>query len=208
MIGYASVTRTKKNLAALRSSGWRILITPENPKPPDGFQFAIDNGAWGYYQRSEAFDAAAFERLIERYGGMADFVIAPDMVAGGMRSLEFSLKWLPKLRHFRRSLLPLQDGMHPSEVSDVLRSYSGCGLFLGGSTEFKLREMYSWGMLACACRRYYHVGRVNTARRIRLAAEAGADSFDGTSASRYAVTVPLLDAARSQPSLLVPALAI
>ena len=118
---------------------------------------------------------------------------------------EFSLKWLPKLRHFRRPLIALQDGMQPQDIMDVLRSYSSAGLFLGGRTEWKLREMYSWGMLACACRRYYHIGRVNTARRIRLAAEAGADSFDGTSASRYSVTVPLLDAARAHPSLLVPA---
>ena len=44
-------------------------------------------------------------------------------------------------------------------------------------------------------------GRVNTQRRIRLCAAAGADSFDGTSASRYAVTLPGLDSARRQPDL-------
>jgi len=59
-------------------------------------------------------------------------------------------------------------------------------------------------MVAAERRRYFHVGRVNTARRIRLCAEAGADSFDGTSVSRYAQTLPLLESARQQPSLLAP----
>ena len=88
----------------------------------------------------------------------------------------------------------------------MLRAYPNLGIFLVGSTEWKLKTMYAWGMMACGARRYYHVGRVNSARRIRLAAEAGADSFDGTSATMFSCTVPLLDAARSQPSLLVPSM--
>lgn len=88
----------------------------------------------------------------------------------------------------------------------VLRQNVRVGLFLGGTTEYKIREMYAWGMVAHAWRRWFHVGRVNTRRRIRLCAEAGADSFDGTSASMYSSTVPLLQAARLQPSLLTPAM--
>ena len=38
-----------------------------------------------------------------------------------------------------------------------------------------------------------HVGRVNTARRIRLCAEAGVNSFDGTSATMYACTLSVGD---------------
>jgi hypothetical protein len=59
-------------------------------------------------------------------------------------------------------------------------------------------------MVAAAWRRHYHVGRVNTARRIRLCAEAGADSFDGTSVTMFSCTLPLLESARRQPSLLAP----
>lgn len=208
MIGYASNTGTRRNLSALRAAGWRLLLTPENQSRRDGFQFGIDNGAWTAHQQKTPFDSPAFEKLVEKYGPLADFVIVPDIVAGGMRSLEFSLSWLPKLRGLRRLLLPIQDGMEPPCVMDALREWSTLGLFLGGSTEFKVRTVYQWGMLACAARRYYHVGRVNTARRIRLCAEAGADSFDGTSASRFACTLPLLQAARSQPSLLIPTMSM
>jgi len=35
MIGYASNTGTKKNLEALRKAGWRVLLTPENPRRPE-----------------------------------------------------------------------------------------------------------------------------------------------------------------------------
>jgi hypothetical protein len=205
MIGYASNTGTRRNLAALRDHGWRILLTPDNPKPPENLHFAIDNGAWKAHQQHVPFDAEAFAGLVELYGCAADFVVLPDIVGGGDRSLAFSIEWLPRLRHLKHLLLPIQDGMTAHDVGMVLRQNVKVGLFLGGSTEFKLREMYAWGMVAHAWRRWFHIGRVNTRRRIQLSAEAGADSFDGTSASMYSVSLPLLDAARMQPSLLTPA---
>ena len=206
MIAYASNTGTLRNVDAIRKAGWRVLLTPKDlgRRPHSGIPFALDNGAWTAFQQKRPFDDARFLRLVESHGAMADFVIVPDIVAGGTKSLDFSLSWIPRLRHLRRLLLPLQDGMTVERISDVLRDHPRLGLFLGSSTEWKLKTMYSWGVVACASRRYYHVGRVNTMRRIRLAAEAGADSFDGTSVSMYAITLPLLDAARRQPSLLVP----
>lgn len=204
MIGYASNTGTLRNLAALRAAGWRILLTPQNPKPRDGIRHGIDNGAWPAFKNNTEFDGKAFFDLVERAGGSADFVVVPDIVAGGMNSLAFSLSWLPRLRHVWRLLLPVQDGMDVQSVSNVLHAWSGLGIFLGGSTEWKLKTMYGWGMLAAALGRHYHVGRVNTVRRIRLAAEAGAHSFDGTSATMYSCNLPMLEAARSQPSLLTP----
>lgn len=204
MIGYASNTGTRRNLAALRKAGWRLLLTPSNRTERDGFSYGIDNDAWRCHQQKIPFDGNAFMRLVDNSGHGADFVILPDIVADGDRSFEFSMLWVPKLRHLRRVLLPLQDGMTVSNVEQFLRENLNAGLFLGGSTEYKLATMYEWGVRACAARRWYHVGRVNTARRIRLAAEAGATSFDGTSATMYSETLPLLEAARQQPSLLVP----
>lgn len=197
---YASNTGTLRNLAALSKAGWRIIVTPAKPVPPMNMGYAIDNGAFG----KDGFQGEPFLRLVERFGSAADFVVLPDIVAGGLRSLELSLSWLPRLRHVQTLLLPLQDGMTAHDIGMVLRQNPKVGLFLGGSTDFKLREMYAWGMVAHAWKRHFHVGRVNTARRIRLCAEAGADSFDGTSATMYSVTLPLLDCARKQPSLLRP----
>jgi hypothetical protein len=202
MIPYASNTGTRRNLAALRANGWRLLLTPDNATPRDGLRFAIDNGAFA----KDGFKPEPFRALVDRLGAAADFVVLPDIVAGGADSLSLSVSWIPRLRGIRSLLLPIQDGMTAHDVGMVLRQNVQVGLFLGGSTEFKLREIYGWGMVAHAWKRYYHVGRVNTARRIRLAAEAGADSFDGTSATRYACTLPLLEAARQQPSLITPRL--
>lgn len=203
MIGYASNTGTRRNLAALKASGWRILITPSNPKPPNGFRYGVDNGAWKAYQQGTEFDGESFARLVDAHGFDADFVVLPDIVAGGMQSLGLSVSWIPRLPGLRL-LLPVQDGMHPDAVVKVLAAHLSVGVFLGGSTEYKIREMRRWGVIAATMERWYHVGRVNTARRIRLCAEAGATSFDGTSATMFSCTVPLLDAARRQPSLLSP----
>ena len=104
-------------------------------------------------------------------------MVLPDIVGGGLDSLALSVSWIPKLRTLKNLLLPLQDGMDAEAVGSVLREHRNVGLFLGGTTEFKLREIYAWGMVAASWRRWYHVGRVNTARRIRLCAEAGATSF-------------------------------
>jgi len=60
-------------------------------------------------------------------------------------------------------------------------------------------SMPQWGRLAKAAGCHLHVGRVNTARRVQLCAAAGANSFDGTSVSRYSNMLPLLDNALRQP---------
>lgn len=182
-----------------------MLLTPTDPRPPEGFRFAIDNGAWRAFVQGLPFDAEGFMKLVDAQGAAADFVVVPDKVCEGMRSLEFSLSWMEQLRGLRRLLLPLQDGMSAADVGAVLRREPKLGIFLGGSTEWKLKTMYGWGMLAAGLGCHYHVGRVNTVRRIRLCAEAGADSIDGTSASRFSCNVPKLEAARNQASLLTPA---
>jgi hypothetical protein len=125
-----------------------------------------------------------------------------------MESLAFSRSWLGRLGTVWKLLLPVQDGMETAAVAEMLQAHRNLGIFLGGSTEWKLKTMYGWGMVAAAFDRHYHIGRVNTARRIRLAAEAGAQSFDGTSATRFSCTLPLLEASRQQPSLLIPERAI
>lgn len=200
MIPYASNTGTRRNLSALKAAGWRLLLTPDNPTPRDGLRFGIDNGAFG----KGGFRPDDFGALVERLGSAADFVILPDIVGGGMESFELSMSWITKLRHLKLLLLPLQDNMIPEKIGQALHHNFRLGLFLGGSTEYKLREMYAWGMVAHAFRRHYHVGRVNTLRRIRLAHEAGADSIDGTSATMYSCTLPMLDSGVRQPSPLTP----
>jgi hypothetical protein len=194
MICYASRTGTRRTLDALRAAGWRLILSPAGRLNTHGFQYALDNGAWSSYQQGVAFDVDAYTLALEKYGGGADWVVAPDIVAGGFRSLDLSVAWLPRLSSLRLVLIAVQDGVNPRDVAPIV-SPGRIGIFLGGSTDWKLATMQRWGDWANSLGVYFHVGRVNTSRRIRMAIRAGADSIDGTSVSRFSVNLPKLDAA-------------
>ena len=201
MIAYASRTGTRRNLAALREHGWRLLVSAAGVLRTEGFPYALDNGAWSAFTQGRPFDVQLFERALRDLGAHADWTVLPDVVAGGHASLDLSLRWMRRvLDESPRGLLAVQDGMEPSDVRGFLGER--LGIFVGGSTEWKLRTMAQWGALGREIGCWVHVGRVNTARRIHACAAAGATSFDGTSASRFAVTVSPLDHARRQLSLL------
>jgi hypothetical protein len=179
MIAYASRTGTRRNLDALRRAGWRLMVSA----------------------RGEPFDEPAFERAIARLGADADWIVVPDIVMGGMASLKSSRMWLARLRNRRflakaRFMIAVQNGIMPAHVRDLVGPR--VGVFVGGDTEWKLATMASWARFAHVHGATCHVGRVNSARRIRLCAAAGADSFDGSGVSRFAAALPPLDLARRQ----------
>lgn len=200
MIAYASRTGTRQNLEALRAAGWRLMVSAAGVLRHEGFPYALDNGAWSAYAQGRAFDVPAFERALRKLGGGADWTVLPDVVAGGLPSLELSLRWMRRvLDESPRALLAVQNGM---QVEDV-RPFIGprVGIFVGGDTAWKLETMPALCELGRATGSWVHVGRVNTARRIRACARSGATSFDGSSASRFVKTLPPLDAARRQLGL-------
>ena len=199
MIAYASTTGTLRNLVGLREAGWRLLAGPFDTAT-HGFAYALDNGAWSAYQQERAFDETAFARVYRSHGEGADWIVLPDIVAAGLDSLLFSLEWLDRLNDYQGLfLLAVQDGMKPEHVRPFIGKR--VGLFVGGTTPWKLDTLPQWAELARTQGVYLHVGRVNTARRIRYCSGFGVHSFDGTSASRYSETLPLLDFARRQQSL-------
>lgn len=210
MIAYTSRTGTRSTLDALRAAGWRLLVSAANDHRHEGMPYALDNGAWTYHQRGEPFDEQRFLAAVETHGERADFVVVPDVVADARASLRMAERWLPRLADRLRPtgrgvklLLAVQDGMTAEDVTPWLCRTS-VGIFLGGSTEWKLATMHRWGMLADSLGSHYHVARVNTVRRIRLAAEAGADSFDGSSPVQFPSTLPKLDRARRIGTLARP----
>ena len=111
-------------------------------------------------------------------------------IMAGRRGTEFLLRDLvyPSVRVMHADLAPL---VGPS-----------VGIFLGGSTEWKLARMADWGAFCREHGCHFHVARVNTIRRIRMAHAAMAHSIDGTSATRFATTLPALDLAARQPDLI------
>ena len=197
---YAARTGTRRNLAALRARGWRLMVSAYGDHRAEGFPYALDNGAWSAHQAGQPWQPERFERLIAQLGPGADFVIAPDLVAGGRDSLRLTEAWLPRLEGIgRRRLIAVQDGMEPPDVAPLLGD--SVGIFVGGSTAWKLATMASWGELARQRGAWCHVGRVNTTRRVLMCIRAGAHSFDGSSASRFALSLPALDHARRQLAL-------
>lgn len=163
----------------------------------EGFRYAIDNGAWTAYAKGEPWNESAFLTLIAKHGDGADFIVSPDIVAGGLESLRRSEVWLPRIKQLApcvRVLIPVQDGMKVNDVRDLLTA--DVGIFVGGSTDWKLRNMGHWADLAHERGSYCHVGRVNSMIRIRMCGRFGVNSFDGSSASRFAVTLANLEDAR------------
>jgi hypothetical protein len=194
LIAYAARTGTKRNLDALHTAGWRLLVSATGVLRHEGFRYALDNGAWTAFTHNQPFNEHKFMIALRKMGKQADWTVIPDIVAGGRRSLDFSLCWMHRvLAESPRALLAVQDGLTTKDVRPFLSTR--VGIFIGGSTEWKLATMRTWGDLAqrvgCLC----HVARVNTPRRIRLARAAGATSIDGSAATRWAKALPeLVDA--------------
>lgn len=202
MIPYASRTGTKRNLAVLREAKWHLLVSAASVLRTEGFPYALDNGAWSAYQQGRPFDETAFLLALRKCGRGAEWVVLPDIVAGGQSSLEMSLRWMRQtLNETSRALLAVQDGMTLEDV----RPWIGerVGIFVGGSTNWKEKTLAQWGGLGRTIGCIVHVGRVNSVRRIDLCASAGVTSFDGTSVSRFAKTLPRLDYARKQLPLFL-----
>lgn len=212
MIAYASRTGTRRNLAALRAAGWRLMVSARGVLRHEGFAYALDNGAWTafneFQQGKRATPApclSSFITAVDQLGAGADFIIVPDIVLGGDRSLALSRAWLRRLR--RRPdlrgvtlLLAVQNGMTAQHVDRWLGP--DVGVFVGGDTEWKLATMASWARLAHSRRAICHVGRVNSAKRARLCDRAGVDSFDGSGPSRFADCLRRVDRAFDQRDLV------
>ena len=200
MTAYASRTGTRRNLIALRQAGWRLLISAAGVLRHEGFPYALDNGAWSAYCQGRAFNDRAFLSALRQFGAEADWTTLPDIVAGGHASLALSLRWMRRvLDESPRALLAVQDGLAPDDVAPFLGER--VGIFIGGSTAWKLRTLPQWAALGQRQGCWIHVGRVNTVRRIALCNVVGATSFDGSSASRYSITLRRLDLARRQMRL-------
>lgn len=204
MFCYASRTGTKRNLAALKKYGWGLMVSRGGVWRTEGFTRVVgDNGAWRDFQEDKPFDEEEYIRFLDwvKYQPIAfEWLVLPDIVAGGLKSLKLSLKYLDLCASVAPLvLLPVQDGMRTTHIKPYVDHK--VGVFLGGSTEWKLQTMCKWGQFCAENEIYYHVARVNSIRRMFLAIESGASSVDGSSASRYAKSLPKLARASKRGSL-------
>lgn len=204
MFCYASRTGTLRNLEVMRRHGWGLLVSRAGKWRTEGFErIALDNGAWADYQSGGEFDEDAFERFLDKaatFPVTPDWLVLPDVVADGPRSLQLSKRYLNRgMAAAPLCLLAVQNGITPADVAPLVGSR--LGIFLGGDTKWKLWQMRLWGQFCAEKGIYYHVARVNSIKRIALAASCGAHSIDGSSASRYAAHTPMLSYAARQADL-------
>lgn len=215
MIAYVPRTGTRSTIAKLREHGWRLLLNVVEIRDPMGFRYGLDNGAWPAAEdfkkgkrETNVLDLEAFERGVAAMGAGADFIVAPDIVQGDEESWRLTSEWLPRLLRDPRLenvviLIAVQDGFEREDrAQEIFRLLDRrVGIFVGGGDEFKETTLPLWGAL---CRRrdaWFHVGRVNTTRRVALCEAAGATSFDGLSAVRFPVNLAKLDGARRQTDI-------
>lgn len=195
----SGATATRRQMMSERLG---CLIVPGSGNTP--FQrrpWAADNGAF------TGFDAEAFLVMLERLQGTrwCLFVAAPDVVGDAEKTLAKFKRWAIVIRAFGFPVaLVAQDGL----TIDATPWLEIDALFLGGTTAWKLGpEAEALARYAKANRKWVHMGRVNTLRRIRHAQRIGCDSFDGTTFSKWPDNyipkgIEWIDRAQKQPHLL------
>lgn len=107
-----------------------------------------------------------------------DFIVAPDMVGGGLASLKMSAEYAYQLRalEWNKVALAVQDGMTVADVTPYLSLFSH--LFVGGTSEWKGKTAHRWVEFAHKNELRCHIGRVGTVAKVEWAKRIGADSID------------------------------
>lgn len=163
--------------AKKHNCGW--CISPDNARPVPGPYF-VDNGAFKAWKDKTEWDEKQFFRTVKRYSDY-DFVVDPDIVCGGWKSLERSLEYLPRLKP--PVYLAVQDGMMINRVVEVLEGFDG--IFVGGSLPWKFSTARSWADTAHLHKLKCHVGRVGTWEGLIFMHHSGVDSVDTTTPCRH-----------------------
>lgn len=191
----------------MRAHGWGLLVSRAGKWRTEGFdRIAIDNGAWSDHQQGRSFDEDRYEEFldwVEAQATVPAWCVLPDVVAGGLTSLALSLRYTNRcLAVSPLVLIAVQDGLEPEDLEPHVGP--SVGIFLGGSTAWKLERMRQWGEFCAERDIHYHVARVNTARRMYAAIAAGASSIDGSGPSRYSFNTPMLTYAARHQDLFAP----
>lgn len=138
--------------------------------------FALDNGC---FTAGESFSFARFYAYAASWRGeLPLFVVAPDVVGDASRTYARWSQYYSELRSLGFPLAyVLQNGQEcfspPWDDLDAV--------FIGGDTGWK-QSIFAAVLVAEARMRgkWVHMGRVNSRRRYRLAAQMGCHSCDGT----------------------------
>jgi len=189
LIYTGQTTGTKLDRIESLKMGICISSTPHR-NPSKDFRKVpcfLDNGAFTCWTKGYPFQEEIFFKTMAdayKHGIKLDFVVCPDIVTGGKRSLDFSLEYASgKLKTCSNLALAVQDGMEPRDLVkyhyDMFKY-----IFVGGSREWKWKTAESWVKLAHERGKLCHIGRVGTLDLLKTAYSIGADSVDSTNFTR------------------------
>ena len=180
---YLSSSGTTKQVQALRESGVQLglMLTPRSYVR---VALAQQYGVWaadnGCYSQGESFNLQDYLKWLRAMSPAKSnclFATAPDVVGNALATRERSRDVLPIIKEMGyKAALVAQDGLQDMAVEwDAFDVF-----FVGGTTWWKLTHGLVLAWEAKQRGKWVHVGRVNSLQRIRLAAQSGADSTDGT----------------------------
>ncbi len=106
------------------------------------------------------------------------FIVCPDIVAGGVDSLEFSLSWRDRINYDKVALV-IQDGMSFADVDPIIDKFQY--LFIGGSVGWKWANAEGWVNYSHSKGLDCHIGQCGQFWMLKAAKRFGADSVDSTS---------------------------
>ena len=153
-------------------------FSPPQFKPREWIPYFIDNGAYKYFAKNEAFNEAAFFDHIEKVKlGIKppEFVVIPDSVGNHDKTLEMWNYFYPKVLKIKPNLkyaFVAQDGCTPSKVPK-----EADWIFVGGTDNFKKPALKLFANIFCD---RIHVGRVNNLDFVFRCYEMGVTSIDGS----------------------------
>lgn len=163
------------------SYGWATVARWDRWAADNGC-FAESKGTWmGEDAWFSWLEALAAEAGLEGRARCL-FAVAPDRVGDAEGALARSLPWLRRIRGLGLpAAFVAQDGSE-KDMDRLIPWGELDVLFLGGSTEWKLDPERAGAVTAEARRRGIpvHMGRVNSGRRLKLAASWGCATADGT----------------------------
>ncbi len=161
---------------------------------------ALDNGAFPAWKKGYPFQENVFLKTLDecyRLGIPLDFIVCPDIVGGGQRSLEFSLEWAEgRLKTAPNLALVVQDDIYTREsictlsspiTPEMLGHYDierFSYIFVGGTPEWKWRTLPEWVSFCNDRKRACHVGQCGTFDRLKLCKSLKVTSVDSTSFTR------------------------
>lgn len=166
----------QRMIDALATRRMGLMCTPASERIAErGWLWAADNGCFG-----AGWQQAGWQRWLASrpHRDLCVFATLPDVVGDANATHALAHKWSDVVRGLGyRAAYVLQDGSEHREPPWQLMD----ALFIGGTTAFKTSLTAAHYMTEARARGLHvHVGRVNSLRRLRWAADHGAHTADGT----------------------------